>query len=77
MLDPYVRRALAHNGEGTFSLQFKVPDVYGVFKYVVDYRRRGYSHIGITKARGPCGPWFSASHAACGLARRMGGVGQG
>ncbi|PNW72980.1 hypothetical protein CHLRE_14g614100v5 [Chlamydomonas reinhardtii] len=48
MLNPYVRQPLAHDGAGTFSLRFKVPDVYGVFKYVVDYSHRGYSYIKLT-----------------------------
>lgn len=25
--------------------KFKVPDVYGVFKFVVDYNRIGYTHL--------------------------------
>jgi oligosaccharyltransferase complex subunit beta len=25
----------------------QVPDVYGVFKYVIDYSRQGYSHIAL------------------------------
>lgn len=45
MLDPYVRQPMTHNGNGRFSLQFKVPDVYGVFKYVIDYKSLGYSYI--------------------------------
>lgn len=48
MLYPYVRQPLVHNGAGTFSLRFKVPDVYGVFKYVIDYSHRGYSFIKLT-----------------------------
>lgn len=49
MLDPYVRQPMVHAGNGTYSLAFKVPDVYGVFKYVIDYRRPGYSSIDITQ----------------------------
>lgn len=45
MLDPYVRLPLKPDGKGTFALQFKVPDVYGVFKYVIDYKHIGYSYI--------------------------------
>jgi oligosaccharyltransferase complex subunit beta len=33
MLDPYIRQPMTHDGKGKFSLKFKVPDVYGVFKY--------------------------------------------
>ncbi|KAF5826804.1 dolichyl-diphosphooligosaccharide--protein glycosyltransferase 48 kDa subunit precursor [Dunaliella salina] len=49
MLDPYVRLGLQHDGTGTFSVQFKVPDVYGVFKYVLEYQHAGYSYIHLSK----------------------------
>lgn len=45
MLDPYIRMALTQLSNGTFQAQVKVPDVYGVFKWVLDYRRLGYSWI--------------------------------
>lgn len=32
MLHPYVRTALAHKENGEYVAQFKVPDVYGVYK---------------------------------------------
>jgi oligosaccharyltransferase complex subunit beta len=47
MLDPHVRQPLTHDGNGRYSLRFKVPDVYGVFKYVLDYSHRGYSYISL------------------------------
>ena len=50
MLDPYVRQALRTDGAGHYSLQFKVPDVYGVFKYAIDYQRRGYSTVTLQHA---------------------------
>lgn len=31
--------------EGTYNLQFKLPDVYGVFKFVIDHNRLGYTHL--------------------------------
>eukprot|EP00199_Chlamydomonas_sp_CCMP681_P000714 CAMPEP_0119107804 /NCGR_PEP_ID=MMETSP1180-20130426/11608_1 /TAXON_ID=3052 ORGANISM="Chlamydomonas cf sp, Strain CCMP681" /NCGR_SAMPLE_ID=MMETSP1180 /ASSEMBLY_ACC=CAM_ASM_000741 /LENGTH=437 /DNA_ID=CAMNT_0007093347 /DNA_START=11 /DNA_END=1324 /DNA_ORIENTATION=+ len=49
MLDPHVRLPLEHDGKGTFSVRFKVPDVYGVFKYVVNYKHQGYSYIELTQ----------------------------
>jgi oligosaccharyltransferase complex subunit beta len=45
MLDPHVRTPLKHNNKGTFFTSFKVPDVYGVFKFVIDHKRLGYSWI--------------------------------
>jgi oligosaccharyltransferase complex subunit beta len=46
MLDPHVRTTLkSSSGNGTFSAVVKVPDTYGVFKWVLDYRRLGYSWL--------------------------------
>lgn len=49
MLDPHVRLPLKHQGNGTYSVQFKVPDVYGVFKYVVNYNHQGFSYVQLTQ----------------------------
>jgi hypothetical protein len=54
MLDPYVRTSLSHDGAGRFSAVVKVPDVYGVFKWRLDYRRLGYSYIELTGGWGAC-----------------------
>lgn len=43
-LDPFVRSTLKNN-KGDFNVQFIVPDVYGIFKFVVDYNRVGYTHL--------------------------------
>jgi oligosaccharyltransferase complex subunit beta len=43
-LDPFVRTTLK-NSNGNFNVQFKCPDVYGIFKFVVDYNRVGYTHL--------------------------------
>lgn len=53
MLDPWVRLPLQHDGFGTFSLRFRVPDVPGVFKFVIDYKRQGYSYISMSLQVGP------------------------
>ena len=45
MIDPYVRHPLTPHPNGTYTTQFQVPDVYGVYKYVVEYRRTGYSSL--------------------------------
>lgn len=45
MLDPYVRLTMKHDGRGTYSVSFKVPDVYGVFKYSLHYKHLGFSYI--------------------------------
>ncbi|CAD5212315.1 unnamed protein product [Bursaphelenchus okinawaensis] len=43
-IDPFVITTL-NNKNGKFSTEFKIPDVYGVFKFAVDYRRVGYTHL--------------------------------
>ena len=48
MLDPYVRATLAHDDAGRFAVRVTVPDTYGVFKWVLEYRRLGYSFIELT-----------------------------
>ncbi|KAM3718883.1 Dolichyl-diphosphooligosaccharide--protein glycosyltransferasesubunit [Dirofilaria immitis] len=43
-IDPFIRTTLK-NSNGKLKTQFKLPDVYGVFKFMVDYRRMGYTHL--------------------------------
>ncbi|XP_007905421.1 dolichyl-diphosphooligosaccharide--protein glycosyltransferase 48 kDa subunit [Callorhinchus milii] len=43
-IDPFVRTYLKKNGD-KYSVQFKLPDVYGVFQFKVDYNRLGYTHF--------------------------------
>ncbi|XP_077424739.1 dolichyl-diphosphooligosaccharide--protein glycosyltransferase 48 kDa subunit [Vanacampus margaritifer] len=43
-IDPFVRTYLKKH-DGTYSVQFKLPDVYGVFQFKVDYNRLGYTHL--------------------------------
>jgi oligosaccharyltransferase complex subunit beta len=45
MLDPYVRVTLKHTGNGRYYAKIKAPDTYGVFKFSLDYRREGLSHL--------------------------------
>ena len=43
-MDPFVRTTLKQEGD-LYVARFKLPDVYGVFKFVVDYNRVGYTHL--------------------------------
>ncbi|VDK88995.1 unnamed protein product [Litomosoides sigmodontis] len=43
-IDPFILTTLK-NHNGKLKTQFKLPDVYGVFKFMVDYRRIGYTHL--------------------------------
>ena len=47
MLDPHIRITLPPvAGEpGKYQVQFRAPDRHGVFKFVVDWRRKGYVHV--------------------------------
>ncbi|KAI0668417.1 Dolichyl-diphosphooligosaccharide-protein glycosyltransferase subunit [Trametes maxima] len=47
MLDPHVRTALPPitSEPGKYSVTFRVPDRHGVFKFVVDYKRKGVSYL--------------------------------
>lgn len=43
MLDPHVRTSLppVAGAPGTYSVTFRAPDRHGVFKFIVDYKRKG------------------------------------
>lgn len=43
-IDPFVRTPLKKQGN-KYVAKFKVPDVYGVYKFIVDYKRIGYTHL--------------------------------
>ncbi|CAG5129062.1 unnamed protein product [Candidula unifasciata] len=44
-IDPFVRTTLKPKADGTFTANFKLPDVYGVYQFKVDYNRIGYTHL--------------------------------
>ncbi|XP_055948311.1 dolichyl-diphosphooligosaccharide--protein glycosyltransferase 48 kDa subunit-like [Argiope bruennichi] len=43
-IDPFVRTTLKRKGKKYYA-EFKLPDVYGVYKFKVDYNRMGYTHL--------------------------------
>ncbi|OCH90665.1 Dolichyl-diphosphooligosaccharide-protein glycosyltransferase 48kDa subunit [Obba rivulosa] len=47
MLDPHIRTALppVPGKPGAYSVTFRAPDRHGVFKFVVDHKRRGWTHL--------------------------------
>ncbi|CAA7260913.1 unnamed protein product [Cyclocybe aegerita] len=47
MLDPHIRTALppVPGAPGKYSVTFRAPDRHGVFKFVVDYKRTGWSYL--------------------------------
>lgn len=44
-IDPFVRTTLKSIGGGRYEAKFKIPDVYGVYQFKVDYNRVGYDHL--------------------------------
>ncbi|KAG6853649.1 hypothetical protein C0991_002617 [Blastosporella zonata] len=47
MLDPHIRTALlpSPGQPGKYSVTFRAPDRHGVFKFVVDYKRKGLTYL--------------------------------
>ena len=43
-IDPFVRTTLK-NKNGQLEAQFLVPDTYGIYKFIIDYNRVGYTHL--------------------------------
>ncbi|KAH8291640.1 hypothetical protein KR018_008360 [Drosophila ironensis] len=44
-IDPFVRTYLKQQAGGAYVAKFKIPDVYGVYQFKVDYDRVGYTHL--------------------------------
>lgn len=44
-IDPFVRTTLNKSNDGLFVAKFKLPDVYGVFQFKVEYSRVGYTYL--------------------------------
>ncbi|GKV26564.1 hypothetical protein SLEP1_g35845 [Rubroshorea leprosula] len=49
MMSPYVLKTLSTDKKGLYSTAFKVPDVYGVFQFKVEYQRLGYTSLSLAK----------------------------
>ncbi|TYI20491.1 hypothetical protein ES332_A07G241900v1 [Gossypium tomentosum] len=42
-------RFLSNDKKGLYSASFKVPDVYGVFQFKVEYEKLGYTSLSLSK----------------------------
>ncbi|CAO2815088.1 unnamed protein product [Amaranthus hypochondriacus] len=49
MMSPYVLKTLSTDKKGLYHASFKVPDVYGVFQFKVEYQRLGYTSLSLSK----------------------------
>ncbi|KAJ6621330.1 oligosaccharyl transferase beta subunit [Mycena sp. CBHHK59/15] len=47
MLDPHIRTPLraVPGSPGKYSVVFRAPDRHGVFKFVINYKRKGWTHL--------------------------------
>lgn len=46
---PHLIHFPCHSLQGLYYTSFKVPDVYGVFQFKVEYQRLGYTSLSLTK----------------------------
>lgn len=44
-IDPFIRTSLPLKADGKYEVVFKIPDIYGVFQFKVNYVRVGYTFI--------------------------------
>ncbi|XP_031830572.1 dolichyl-diphosphooligosaccharide--protein glycosyltransferase non-catalytic subunit Ost48 [Nomia melanderi] len=44
-IDPFIRMTMKPVGSGRYEARFKIPDVYGVYQFKVDYTRIGLTHL--------------------------------
>lgn len=44
-IDPFIRTTLQKKPNGVYEAIFKVPDVWGVYQFKVDYDRVGYTRL--------------------------------
>ncbi|XP_050204992.1 dolichyl-diphosphooligosaccharide--protein glycosyltransferase 48 kDa subunit-like [Mercurialis annua] len=49
MMSPYVLKTLSTDQKGLYKTSFKVPDVYGVFQFKVEYQKLGYTTLSLSK----------------------------
>lgn len=49
MMSPYVLKTMSTDKKGLYYTSFKVPDVYGVFQFKIEYQRLGYTSLSLSK----------------------------
>lgn len=49
MMSPYVLKTMSTDHKGLYHVSIKVPDVYGVFQFKVEYQRLGYTSLSLSK----------------------------
>lgn len=49
MMSPYVLKTMSTDLKGLYHVSIKVPDVYGVFQFKIEYQRLGYTSLSLSK----------------------------
>ncbi|XP_071722437.1 dolichyl-diphosphooligosaccharide--protein glycosyltransferase 48 kDa subunit-like [Rutidosis leptorrhynchoides] len=49
LMTPYVLKTLSSDQKGLYRASFKVPDVYGVFQFKVEYHKLGYTSLSLSE----------------------------
>ncbi|CAO2830310.1 unnamed protein product [Amaranthus hypochondriacus] len=49
MMSPYVLKTLSNDKRGLYHTSFRVPDVYGVFQFKIEYQKLGYTSLSLSK----------------------------
>jgi len=44
-LDPFIRTTMESDGNGLYFYEFMLPDTFGIYKFLVDYKRIGLSYV--------------------------------
>lgn len=44
-LDAFIRQFMQHDEKGNFKIDFMLPDVFGVYKFTVNYQRKGWGYL--------------------------------
>ena len=59
MMNPYYINKMSRlsNDKPTYFVKFRAPDKHGVFKFIIDYHRTGYSYI-ISSTKVPLRPYY-------------------
>merc|ERR1712154_106540 len=44
-LDSFIRQIMEHDNNGNYKIDFMLPDVFGVYKFTINYQRKGWGYI--------------------------------
>eukprot|EP01083_Nonionella_stella_P199215 730675_1 len=44
-LDSFIRQNMKHDDKGKYTIDFMLPDVFGIYKFTIKYQRKGWGYI--------------------------------